>query len=123
MYHYSFPEDNLKIKILSACLSRSPHRSSQDNIICFAVWFVYILELAQVGCAAGDIYYWFGSGYGNMVHLDTVFISPFDTPFIGSIVAFVVQLFFCYRIWKLRKGDWYIVMCVIIALVRCGNRL
>ncbi|KIL57801.1 hypothetical protein M378DRAFT_360879 [Amanita muscaria Koide BX008] len=97
VYQYSFPEDKLSVKLL--------------------IWFVYILELAQVCCAAADIYYWFGAGYGNMIRLDTVYISPFDTPFIGSVVAFVVQLFFCYRIWKLRKGDWYIVVCVIIALI------
>jgi hypothetical protein len=70
-----------------------------------------------VCCSAADVFYWFGSGYGNLEHLNSVYISPFDTPLLGSIVAFIVQLFFCYRIWTLRKSDWYIVMCVVIGMV------
>ena len=68
--------------------------------------------------AAADIYYWFGKGYGNMIKLNTVYISPFDTPLMGSLVALIVQFFFCYRIWKLRKNNWYIIVCVIIGAVR-----
>ena len=83
----------------------------------FSVWFTYLLELAQVCCSAVDLYFWFGAGYGNLISLNTTHLSPFDTPFIGAIVALVVQLFFCYRIWKLKKNNWYIVVCVIIGAV------
>jgi hypothetical protein len=68
--------------------------------------------------AAADIWFWFGAGYGNMIKLNTTYISPFDTPLMGSLVALIVQLFFCYRIWKLRKNNWYIIVCVVIAAVR-----
>ena len=80
----------------------------------------YFLEVVQVACAAANIDFWFGAGYGNLDHLNNVHLSPFDTPLIGSIVAFIVQLFFCYRIWVLRTSGKkiYIFMCGLIGLVR-----
>ena len=79
---------------------------------------MYVLELVQVCSAGADAYYWFCSGYGNLQHLDNTYLSPFDTPMLGSIIAFIVQVFFCHRIWKLRTNNWYIIMCGVIGAVR-----
>jgi len=77
---------------------------------------MFLLETLQVCLGAADIYYWFGSGYGNMNHLGSTYISPFDTPLIGSLTSFTVQFFFCYRIWAIRRDIW--PLCVLIAAVR-----
>jgi len=79
------------------------------------VYSVYVLELLQVCCAAADLYYWFGSGFGDISHLDNVYLSAFDAPLLGSVIALIIQLFFCYRIWKLRVSDRAIVVSTIIA--------
>jgi hypothetical protein len=90
------------------------------HAIYFLVYSVCLLELVQVCCAGADAYYWFCSGFGNLEHFNTTYISPFDTPMIGAVVAFIVQLFYCHRIWKLRTNRWHILTCVVIAVVR-GN--
>ncbi|KAM6501366.1 hypothetical protein JOM56_004380 [Amanita muscaria] len=99
IYYQSFPDDKLYAKLL--------------------VYSSYFIELVQVACAAANIDFWFGAGFGNLDHLNSVHLSPFDTPLIGSLVAFIVQLFFCYRIWVLRMSDrkLYIFMCGLIGLI------
>ena len=70
----------------------------------------------QTALTGADLYYWFGSGFGNMDHLDAPYVSEFDVPIIGSIVSFTVQLFFVYRIWILSgRTSWFI--CLSICLV------
>ncbi|KIL57793.1 hypothetical protein M378DRAFT_15996 [Amanita muscaria Koide BX008] len=44
------------------------------------------------------------------------YLMRLDIPFDGSIVVLVVQLFLCYRIWKLRKRDWYSVIIALISV-------
>jgi len=100
VYFSSFPGDQLYIKLL--------------------VYFSYAIELVQVVCTAANIFYWFGTGFGNIAHLNNVHLSSFDTPLIGSIIAFVVQIFFCYRIWVLRMNRrrlLCLIACWLIALI------
>lgn len=52
-----------------------------------------------------DAFYWFCSGFGDITHLGNVYISFFDTPMLGSLMALIVQSFFCYRIWVLSKSN------------------
>ncbi|GLB45502.1 hypothetical protein LshimejAT787_2300620 [Lyophyllum shimeji] len=84
IYYLNFPEDKLSTKCLDAtCLT------------------------------AADVFYWFASGYGNMVHLGNVYISPLDTPFLCGIIAAVVQCFFAYRIWTLQRSYWWICVGIV----------
>lgn len=52
------------------------------------------------------MWYWFGAGYGNLEHLSNPYISAFDTPMLGALIALIVQLFFCYRIRVLSQSWW-----------------
>jgi hypothetical protein len=100
VYCSSFPGDRLYIKLL--------------------VYSSYVIELIQVCCTAANIFYWFGTGFGNIDHLNRVHLSSFDTPLIGSIIAFIVQIFFCYRIWVLRMRRQRlpsVIACGLIALI------
>lgn len=81
----------------------------------FAVYGTFLLETLQICMSGADSFYWFASGFGNMAHLANPYLSPFDTPMIGSLVSLIVQLFFCYRIYVLSKRKWWI--CAIIASV------
>jgi len=94
VYYLNFPDDTL----FNKCL----------------VYGSYIFEVVQTAMTAADLYYWFASGYGNMIHLGNVYISPADTPVLCGIIAAVVQCFFAYRIFTLRRS--YLWICVLIIL-------
>ncbi|KAI0043605.1 hypothetical protein FA95DRAFT_1563141 [Auriscalpium vulgare] len=82
-YQYNFPKDKWIFKVL--------------------VYGVFLIETSQTAMSGADIVYWFASGFGNLARLRDTYLSPFDTPFMGSFVAFIVQLFYSYRIWVLNK--------------------
>ncbi len=86
---------------------------SDDWVI---VYFAVLIETIQVCFNGADVYHWYAAGYGNLEMLNDVNFSPFDTPMLGAIIAFIVQLFFSYRIWSLKKS--YLPISVVIALVR-----
>ncbi|KAG6910308.1 hypothetical protein DXG01_011705 [Tephrocybe rancida] len=54
-------------------------------------------------------------GFGNVLNFADPRLSPFYTPMMGSIMALVVQLFFCYRIWVINRAIWW--WCLLIAAV------
>ncbi|KAI9453626.1 hypothetical protein BJY52DRAFT_1396831 [Lactarius psammicola] len=95
VYSYNFPEDRTLLKLL--------------------VYSVFLVETLQTALSGADMYYWFVSGFGNMDHLASAYVSAFDVPIIGSIVSLTVQFFFVYRIWILSgRSSWF--LCLIICL-------
>ncbi|KAH8989269.1 hypothetical protein EDB92DRAFT_2115358 [Lactarius akahatsu] len=95
VYSYNFPGDRTPVKLL--------------------VYSVFLVETLQTALNGADLYYWFVSGFGNMDHLTAPYVSPFDVPIIGVIVALIVEFFFVYRIWVLsRRSSWF--LCLLICL-------
>lgn len=74
------------------------------------------LSMSQKFLIKDGTLYRFASGYGNLNHLGNVNISPADTPILCGIIAAVVQCFFAYRIFTLRRS--YLWICILIVLVR-----
>ncbi|KAJ6573233.1 hypothetical protein B0H10DRAFT_2105583 [Mycena sp. CBHHK59/15] len=94
VYRLSFPQDKKLIKWL--------------------VYGVFFMETLMTGFNGVDIYLWFAAGFGDMLQLSKPLISPFYSSIMGSIIALVVQGFFCYRIYIIkREALWF---CVIIAV-------
>jgi hypothetical protein len=82
----------------------------------YKVYAVFLLETLQTALSGADLYYWFVSGFGDMDHLHSPYLSPFDVPIIGSAISLTVQFFFAYRVWVLSaKKSWW--LCVIICIV------
>jgi len=95
IYGYNFPRDRTPLKLL--------------------VYSVFLVETVQTALTGADLYYWFVSGFGNLDHLSSSYLSNIDGPIIGSIVSFTVQLFFVYRIWILSgRSSWF--LCLSICL-------
>ena len=69
------------------------------------VYLVFLVMLVCTCLNAADIYYWFGAGFGDITRFSKAGFSPFYTPLMGSVIALVVQLFFCYRISVFRTGS------------------
>ncbi|KAJ6552985.1 hypothetical protein B0H19DRAFT_1236145 [Mycena capillaripes] len=88
-------------------------------------WLVYVVFLVMALCVclnAADAHYWFGSGFGDIVKFGEARFSPFYTPLMGSIVALLVQLFFCYRISIFRSGAvWWSGAIAAISLLQAAG--
>ncbi|KAJ7080568.1 hypothetical protein C8R43DRAFT_343482 [Mycena crocata] len=102
VYRLCFPKDRLAVKLL-----------------------VYLVALSMLMCTclnAADAYYWWGSGFGDIVKFGNARFSPGYTPLWGSVVALAVQLFFCYRISVFRSGAiWWSVIIAVISLLQAAG--
>ncbi|KAH9044166.1 hypothetical protein EDB84DRAFT_1636373 [Lactarius hengduanensis] len=96
VYSYNFRTDRRIVKIL--------------------VYFVFLLETIQTALTGADIYYWFVAGFGNVERLGNSHFFPVDVPIIGTVIAFIVQGYFCYRIWVLNKRTSLRWICWIISV-------
>ncbi|KAI0068100.1 hypothetical protein BV25DRAFT_520013 [Artomyces pyxidatus] len=95
IYSYYFPDDRRPIKIL--------------------VYSVFLLESLQTAFTGADVYYWFAEGFGDLFRLQDPYISPFDTPFMSALISLIIQTFFCYRIWVLKRSLWW--LCLVIVAI------
>ncbi|KAJ7676678.1 hypothetical protein DFH06DRAFT_1428360 [Mycena polygramma] len=78
---------------------------------------VYSMLLAMTVCTCLnglDVQSWYGKFYGQIRGLSSRDHSSFYSPIMGSIIAAVVQLFFCYRIIVIKRAAW--PLCVLIVI-------
>jgi len=112
VYARNFPDDKLWMKALGIL---SIYVLSRPLLTCI-VYGVFLIEVAQTAMTGADFYYWFVDGFGDVARLTTVHISPIDVPFIFAIISLVVQLFFAYRIFTIKRSFWPAV--IVIVMVR-----
>ncbi|KAF8189863.1 hypothetical protein K438DRAFT_1971374 [Mycena galopus ATCC 62051] len=99
VYRVCFPADKASIKSM--------------------VYVMFFFMALSTCLNAADAYFWYASGFGNLVQFSKAHISPFYTPIAGSIIASVVQLFFCYRIWIIKKSAVYLSIAIaVISLIQ-----
>ncbi|KAH9987451.1 hypothetical protein BJV74DRAFT_885570 [Russula compacta] len=95
VYSYNFPDDKPIVKCLA--------------------YVAFFLESVQTAMVGADVYYWFMQGFGDVKRLKDSHFAPYDIPIIESMISFLVQEYFCYRIWTLnRRSSWF---CVFIAFL------
>ena len=68
-----------------------------------AAYFVFLLETAQTALSGSDVYYWFIAGFGNEERLPRSHFGGIDVCFMIGFISFIVQAYFCYRIWVLNN--------------------
>jgi len=95
VYSYNFPDDKPIVKCLA--------------------YLAFLLETVQTALTGADVYYWFIAGFGNVERLKDSHFAAIDIPIIHSTISFVVQGYFCYRIWTLNRRSSK--LCVLIALL------
>jgi hypothetical protein len=88
---------------------------SQTHTSSPTVYFVFLFETAQTALTGVDIYYWFMAGFGDLKGFKNYRYSHIDISMMDGIISFIVQLFFCYRIYTLHKRLWW--LCTVIAVV------
>ncbi|KAF8883458.1 hypothetical protein BD779DRAFT_873040 [Infundibulicybe gibba] len=86
---------------------------NDDKHLKALVYTLLFLETVQTMLSTADAFHWFAFGFGNMDSLAEYFLANFDTPILGSIIALIVQLVFCGRIWALSQSK---ILSGVIAL-------
>ena len=114
VYFYNFPEDRRTLKFLGEYLHSFGGFDGDDRPQ--SAYFVFLLETVQTALTGADAHYWFIQGFGNVEQLKDSHYAPIDIPIIDSIISFIVQEYFCYRIWTLNKRLLW--PCIAIAIVR-----
>ncbi|KAJ7136011.1 hypothetical protein C8R44DRAFT_976737 [Mycena epipterygia] len=92
VYRMCFPKDKTSIKSL--------------------VYIIFFFMALSTCLNAADAYFWYASGFGNLIQFSQAHISPFYTPIMGSIIALIIQLFFCYRIWIIKSTALYLSIAI-----------
>ncbi|KAI9450732.1 hypothetical protein BJY52DRAFT_162507 [Lactarius psammicola] len=88
------------------------------GVLCVQIsaYFVFVLETVQTALSGSDAHFWFVTGFGDVERLGNSHFSPIDAATVTGITSFIVQGYFCYRIWVLmnkRLSSW---ICWIIAI-------
>ncbi|KAJ7136431.1 hypothetical protein C8R43DRAFT_1203499 [Mycena crocata] len=55
---------------------------------------------------AADVEHWFGFSFGDISRFTQAHYWRFYGPIMGSFIAMLVQLFFCYRIFVIKRSAW-----------------
>ncbi|KAG6887806.1 hypothetical protein C0995_012579 [Termitomyces sp. Mi166 len=74
-----------------------------------------IYETVQTALNGVDMYNWFAKDFGDINSFENPRLGPFYAIIMGSFMAFMVQLFFCYRIWIINRAIWW--LCLVIAAI------
>ncbi|KAJ6536447.1 hypothetical protein DFH09DRAFT_992471 [Mycena vulgaris] len=86
---------------------------------------VYVVFIVMAVCTclnAADTHYWYAAGFGDIVKFGQPRFSPFYTPLIGSVIALLVQLFFCYRISVFRSAAmWWSTLIAAISFLQAAG--
>ena len=86
----------------------------------YPVYFALVFETAQTILLGVNFWITFADGFGDLLVLRALHFGPIHTSLMGSVMALVVHLFFCYRIWIIsRPSIWF---CIFIGCVRSGIR-
>lgn len=128
VYHACFPKDKASIKYLGELPIVFRPGPAQCR---YAVYLIFLFMALSTCLNAADAYFWYASGFGNLIQFSKAHISPvrpsefiepgtnsqtlqFYTPIGGSIIASVIQMFFCYRIWIIKKSAVYLSIAIAI---------
>ncbi|KAJ7751109.1 hypothetical protein B0H16DRAFT_840148 [Mycena metata] len=83
-----------------------------------AVSALAVLDIVQTVMVTADAFHWFVYGFGNPIQLDEPFFNPWDVPVLDSVISLIVQAFYCWRIYFLRKGVVIPVLILIVSLAQ-----
>lgn len=81
----------------------------------------FVLETAQTAMTVADGFHWFVYGYGNLNKLGEYYLANFDSPILCSIIAFISQGVYCWRIYHL--SQWKTPTLIIVLVSNSISRL
>jgi len=103
VYYLAFPKDQNRSKAL--------------------VYLVYVFEMAQTVLLTQHGFYTFAENFGNVDTLDEMGTIWFSVPVMNSVVAFVVQIFYAFRIRILAQSYIVPLLVTLLASMQLGAGL
>ncbi|KAJ7264546.1 hypothetical protein B0H12DRAFT_231268 [Mycena haematopus] len=95
IYHVNFSKDSWTVKFLV-------------YFLLFSITFDSCLNVL-------DVSFWYVTSFGDTASFEDPRFANFYSPIMGSFIAMLVHLFFCFRIFVIRRAVWPI--CILIALI------
>ncbi|KAJ8083482.1 hypothetical protein PM082_009356 [Marasmius tenuissimus] len=103
IYYNAFPNDPATFKTL--------------------VFGVYIVETIQTIMVTWDAFQNFAYGFGDPSALDALQLLWLDVCIIDGLVAWVVQLYFAYRIHLLSRSKWLAGLIAVMSTAQFGGAI
>ncbi|KAF7358836.1 hypothetical protein MSAN_01223200 [Mycena sanguinolenta] len=89
---------------------------SRDSWIIKSVVYFTLFAITFDCCLnALDVWFWYIASFGDLDSFQDPRFANFYCPIMGSFIAMIVHLFFCFRIFVIRRTIWPV--CILIALI------
>jgi hypothetical protein len=86
----------------------------------FIVILIVVLEVVETFASLRDMGHIFGSGWGDPDILDEVGWAWFSVPVMGSIIAFICQTFYGWRIYIIGNSVFIFAVISLASVVQLG---
>ncbi|KAF7335792.1 hypothetical protein MVEN_02235200 [Mycena venus] len=96
----------IQVYVFRLCFSKDPLSLK------LLVYFVFLAVAVCTFLNVADIEVWFGVRFGNIELFLDLLNAWFYSPIMGTFIATLVQLFFCYRIFVLWHTDWPLTLLI-----------
>ncbi|KAF9445258.1 hypothetical protein P691DRAFT_630363, partial [Macrolepiota fuliginosa MF-IS2] len=67
------------------------------------VHLVFLLDTVQTILIMDDAFFWFAYNFGDLKKIYDVHLAAIDIPVLDAVIALIVQMVYCWRIWVLSK--------------------
>ncbi|TFK96706.1 hypothetical protein BDV98DRAFT_575734 [Pterulicium gracile] len=90
------------------------------KLIQWLAYGLFVIDVVQTGLATWDGIEWFVTGWGDPTRLTVVYSSGINSPLMDSLVAMLVQSYYCWRIHILSGVLWWPMVLVALTLLQAG---
>ncbi|XP_006456527.1 hypothetical protein AGABI2DRAFT_122425 [Agaricus bisporus var. bisporus H97] len=91
--------------------------SKDKKILQIVVHLLFALDTAQAILTMVDAFNWFVYGFGNVEALLEFGTASIDSPFMDGLIAFIVQMVYCWRVRVLSKSTVIPALIAFFAFV------
>ncbi|KAF9445257.1 hypothetical protein P691DRAFT_777703 [Macrolepiota fuliginosa MF-IS2] len=77
------------------------------TIIKVIVHLIFLLDTVQTILTMDDAFFWFAYNFGDLNKVYEFHLAAIDIPTLDAVIALIVQLVYCWRIWVL--SEWRII--------------
>ncbi|KAF5350112.1 hypothetical protein D9756_009066 [Leucocoprinus leucothites] len=94
-------------------------RPKDRKVLRGVVHFIFFLDTIQTLVIMDDVFFWFVYHFGDFSALSEFNLSSVDGPLLDAIIAFTVQLVYCWRVWVIGKWKALPIVTALVALAAC----
>ncbi|TFK97070.1 hypothetical protein BDV98DRAFT_607858 [Pterulicium gracile] len=91
------------------------------KLIQWLAYGLFAIDCVQTALATWDGIEWFVLGWGDPIRLTIVYTAGINSPLMDSLVALLVQSYYCWRIYILSGVLWWPMILIGLTLVQAGS--